>query len=371
MKAGEVTEHLSVVRDIRPLAALGKGSARSARVVPLAVTLFAALSISTFGSVAGSTAFASVPPILYPGTNAWPSEAASRSPPAYQLTNASPEEVSQLLQKSFGPASPLELATSNAVPVNPQNQLVGIGVAVSKIAGEPLVVRQVLPGTPAAKAGIKEGFMILSADGTNTAEISLAECVDCLRGALGTTVTLVVVDTAIQKTNTLAIKREAITIPIRPSEPAAVDLTGKPLPDLALSGVASADYPTGRPLLVILIDAEQRPSRRALALLVEQNASLKQRGVAVVVLQAAAMDTNAFGAWKKAAALPYPVGRFSGDADKTRAVWGAVALPWIILTDKTHRVSAQGLQPEEVASKVDALLKNNPDGVNKGAQSPP
>jgi hypothetical protein len=268
----------------------------------------------------------------------------------------------------FGQAS----NQAEAVVASSSNQVVGIGVAVSKISGEPLVIRQVLPGTPAEKAGIKQGFMILCTDGTSTAEISLSECVDLLRGPLGSTVTLVTLDTALQKTNKLAIKREAITLPTSPVEPPPVDLTGKPLPELASSGLASADYPNGRPLLVVLIDAEQRPSRRALALLVEQGAALKQEGIGVVVLQAAAMDDSAFRAWMKGAALPFPVGRFSGEIDKTRAAWGAVALPWVILTDKSHRVTVQGLQPEEVAAKVDALSRSNPEArAGNGSQSPP
>jgi hypothetical protein len=315
MKAGKAAEQLGVSRIAWPAVTQLKGTVRWTRVIQFGAILSVAMCTSVLGQVSNQA----------------------------------------------------EAAASSV-----SNQVVGIGVAVSKISGEPLVVRQVLPGTPAEKVGIKEGSMVLSADGTNTAELSLAECVDCLRGALGTTIKLVVLDTALQKTNTLLIKREAITVPVRPSEPPAVDLTGKPLPDLASSGLASSDYPSGRPLLVILIDAEQRPSRRALALLAGQGAALKQKGIAVVVLQAAPMDDGAFRAWKKDAALPFPVGRFSGEIDKTRVAWGAVALPWIILADKSHRVAAQALQPEEVAIGVDVLLKSNAEpNVKNGSQSPP
>jgi hypothetical protein len=302
MKAGKVAEQLGVLRSVQPAVTQLERSVRWTRGIQLGVILAVALCTSVFG----------------------------------QTSNQAEAAVSSV-----------------------SNQVVGIGVAVSKITDEPLVVRQVLPSTPAEKAGIKVGFQILSVDGTNTADMFLAECVDRLRGTLGTTVNLVVADPALQKTNTLAIKRETIPITAPPSEPPPVILTGKPLPDLASSGLALADYPSGRPLLVVLIDAEQRPSRRALTLLGEQSAAFKQKGIAVVVLQAAAMDDNGFSAWKKEAALPFPVGRFAGDVDKARLAWGAVALPCIILTDKDHRVAAQGLQPEEVAARVDALPKTN------------
>ncbi|MGA2865526.1 MAG: carboxypeptidase regulatory-like domain-containing protein [Verrucomicrobiota bacterium] len=137
--------------------------------------------------------------------------------------------------------------------------------------------------------------------------------------------------------------------------PQAASLRGKPLPDLAPLGLAPADAPAGQPLLALLIDAEQRPSRRALRLLAEQAPALKQKGLAIVILQAGAMADDAFAAWKQEAALPFPVARFKDDADKTRAAWGAAALPWPILTGKSHRVAAEGFPLEELDAKLKEL----------------
>jgi hypothetical protein len=46
-----------------------------------------------------------------------------------------------------------------------------------------------------------------------------------------------------------------------------------------------------------------------------------------------------------------------GDAEKARASWGAKALPWLILTDKAHRVTAEGFDLEELDAKLQGLAK--------------
>jgi hypothetical protein len=137
--------------------------------------------------------------------------------------------------------------------------------------------------------------------------------------------------------------------------PQRVSLRGKHLPDLAPLGLAAADVPAGQPVLVALIDAEQRPSRRALRQLTEQAGGLKAKGLAVVVLQAGAMADADFAAWKQEAALPFPVARAKDEAEKTQTAWGASALPWFVLADKSHRVAAEGFPLEDLDAKVKDL----------------
>jgi uncharacterized GH25 family protein len=136
-----------------------------------------------------------------------------------------------------------------------------------------------------------------------------------------------------------------------------VSLKGKPLPALAPLGLTAADAPAGQPLLAVLIDAEQRPSRHALKLLTEQAPMLKQKKVALLIIQARAMTDDAFTAWKQEAALSIPVGRFPAEAAPTRAAWGAGSLPRLVLTDATHRVIAEGFPIEELEAKLKALEK--------------
>ena len=127
------------------------------------------------------------------------------------------------------------------------------------------------------------------------------------------------------------------------------------MPDLAPLGLTPADAPADQPLLAVLIDAEQRPSRRALRLLGEEAATLKEKGVAVVAVHTGTMADDAFKAWKQEAALPFPVGCLKGEPEKARATWGAGALPWLILTDKAHRVTAEGFSLEELDAKLKML----------------
>lgn len=143
----------------------------------------------------------------------------------------------------------------------------------------------------------------------------------------------------------------------RVKAPQTVRLEGKPLPDLAPLGLTAADVPADQPVLAVLVDAEQRPSRRTLRLLGEQAAAIKDKGVAVVGLHTGSMTDEDFKAWKQEAALPFPLGCLRGDPEKTRAAWGAGALPWLILTDKAHRVTAEGFTLEELDSKIKAVGK--------------
>jgi len=134
-----------------------------------------------------------------------------------------------------------------------------------------------------------------------------------------------------------------------------VSLRGKPLPGLAAAGLTTRDAPANQPVLALLIDAEQRPCRLILRLLGEQAPALKQKGVAVVVLQSSDLAEEAFTAWKQQAASPFPVARLKQEPEKARAAWGASALPWFILTDKSHRVIAEGFALDDLDAKLGEL----------------
>jgi len=135
-------------------------------------------------------------------------------------------------------------------------------------------------------------------------------------------------------------------------KPAA--LRGKPLPDLAAAGLDAADA-ADHPVLALLIDAEQRPCRSVLRLLSDHAAILKQKGVAVIVLHSGDMAEDAFNAWKQDAAAPFPIMRLKQEPGKARAAWGAGALPWFILTDKSHAVIAEGFTLDDLDAKLGEL----------------
>jgi hypothetical protein len=152
----------------------------------------------------------------------------------------------------------------------------------------------------------------------------------------------------------ITIQLSSSTIVTRQS-PRSATLKGRPLPDLAALGLTPADIPSDQPLLVLLIDTEQRPSRRALKLLTDRAADPKERPVPIVVIQAGGMTEDAFAAWKKETTLPFVTAFLKGDPEKARATWGSSELPWLILADKTHRVAADGFPPEDLDAKLEAL----------------
>jgi len=138
---------------------------------------------------------------------------------------------------------------------------------------------------------------------------------------------------------------------------ASVSLQGKPLPDLAPLGLTATDAPANQRVLAVLIDAEQRPSKRVLKRITDLADPLKEKGVSVVVLHAGTLDGAAFDAWKKEAALPFPIGVFKGNREKTRAAWGTASLPWLVLTDANHQVTDEGFAAGELDEKLNLTGK--------------
>ena len=88
----------------------------------------------------------------------------------------------------------------------------GIGAYVG-IRDEQLVIIAPIPGTPADKAGIRAGDIILEIDGSSTAEISLEEAVLHIRGAKGTSVRLLILHQGETEPEEIEIVRAEIEVP--------------------------------------------------------------------------------------------------------------------------------------------------------------
>jgi len=76
-----------------------------------------------------------------------------------------------------------------------QERVTGVGLALG-VEADTITIMKVLPNTPASKAGLVPGLVIRTIDGTATDGKLLKECVDMLRGGVGTKVKLELVDTA-------------------------------------------------------------------------------------------------------------------------------------------------------------------------------
>ena len=90
--------------------------------------------------------------------------------------------------------------------------ITGIGVMLAMRDHEPEIM-DVLPGSPAAKAGLHRGMLIQQIDGADIVDKPLAECVAMTRGPVGSKVQLEVIDPARSETNLMEFTREKILLP--------------------------------------------------------------------------------------------------------------------------------------------------------------
>ena len=95
----------------------------------------------------------------------------------------------------------------------PQPPVSGIGVTINKPSStEPIVVLRVIPGTPADRAGIKEGDKIITVDGADVTNLQTDEVANKVRGQEGTQVTIGVLRGSQSLSFTLARARFSVPL---------------------------------------------------------------------------------------------------------------------------------------------------------------
>ncbi len=98
---------------------------------------------------------------------------------------------------------------AKAMLENLSDSITGIGVSVSSVDGN-LIIGQVLPDTPAERAGLMVGDRLISANGTNLTGMDLDTATSHIKGPVGTTVNLIVDRDRVGQL-TFSIIREKIT----------------------------------------------------------------------------------------------------------------------------------------------------------------
>ncbi len=130
-------------------------------------------------------------------------------------------------------------------------------------------------------------------------------------------------------------------------------LIGKPLPefnDIEIDfNFTQADE---RVILVCFWDMQQRPSRRCVMQIAEQSEKLEQNNIAVVAVQTSKIEKTTLIDWIKDNGIPFSIGMVAGDVEQTKFEWGVKSLPWLILTDKSHTVIAEGFAIDELDEKI-------------------
>ena len=91
-------------------------------------------------------------------------------------------------------------------------ELVGVGIAVRTNPQHAVVVQQVLPNTPAAEARITAGLLIRKVDGISLDGKPLVECVQLIRGPIGSTVQLELAAPDTGQTHTVELTRRKISL---------------------------------------------------------------------------------------------------------------------------------------------------------------
>ena len=107
--------------------------------------------------------------------------------------------------------TPRQVQSFNSRLIGGKQEFVGVGAEVTRRSGE-IVVLGPLPGSPAVRAGVRPGDVIVKVDGTSTKGMSLTEVVDLIKGPANTTVTLTVTRLEAPGGMNIAIEREVIVI---------------------------------------------------------------------------------------------------------------------------------------------------------------
>ena len=131
-------------------------------------------------------------------------------------------------------------------------------------------------------------------------------------------------------------------------------LLGKSLPELKRFGINLSEGDLkGKSILVCLWDMHQRPSRNCLVQLAQRAEELKRKDVIVMALQASKVEKNALDQWAKKNDIAFPMGMIQANENKAHFTWGIRSLPWLILTDREHRVIAEGFALSELSDRMD------------------
>ena len=134
--------------------------------------------------------------------------------------------------------------------------------------------------------------------------------------------------------------------------PAPTSLICKKLPELKDLGInLSLTDVNDKSMLVVFFDMEQRPSRNCILQLSKRAQELRAKDIVIIAVQASKIERAKLDEWTKENDIPFKIGMVEGDSEKIRFNWGVKSLPWLILTDDKHVVTAEGFGLDELDEK--------------------
>jgi len=142
----------------------------------------------------------------------------------------------------------------------------------------------------------------------------------------------------------------------RPVQARSSSLINKALPDI--SGLISdfnSEQARNKRILVCFWDYQQRPSRNCILQLAKKVQQLEEKDIVVVAVHASKIDKSTLDKWLKENNITFPVGMIDKDEEQTRFNWSVKSLPWLILTDRQHIVTADGFGMNDLDEKITTL----------------
>ena len=110
----------------------------------------------------------------------------------------------------------------------------------------------------------------------------------------------------------------------------------------------------GKALCICFFDMNQRPSRNCVREIAGKAEQLKEKGLAVIGVQASKVNENELNRWIQQSNIRFPIGTIKGDVERTLLAWCVRSLPWLILTDNKNIVRAEGFALAELDEKLKA-----------------
>lgn len=148
--------------------------------------------------------------------------------------------------------------------------------------------------------------------------------------------------------------REAV---VSQQQPRYMSLVGKQLAQVKGLEFVIPSEAAGKPVLILFLDQQQRPSRGIVAELIRRTDGLQEKGIEVVAVQVTAMDRADLDRWLTEQKAPFKAQMLATAFDQAQYAWGVKAVPWLILTDERHVVVAEGFSVQDLDAHL-AQMRN-------------
>ena len=108
----------------------------------------------------------------------------------------------------------------------------------------------------------------------------------------------------------------------------------------------------GKPLLLCIWDMQQRPSRAFIKKLAGRSKNLVHKGYVIVGIHTSKVNENKLKEWTTTNGISFQVIISETNEQHTQLSLAAKSLPWLILTDRRHIVTAEGFGIDDLNDKI-------------------